>query len=211
MPTGAWLHRFRNFGEDVYVRLRDRWTVNIEEIDAATDTVYIRDVRVDEVAEVEGILAGVLQKHHLGDSVFVLPPGSECSRAVVVLVVDENFGEKLWEVAAGHDVWIVPSDANRAAVVELREGRKEAGNEASATIWSAMIPSSTKEDWIAILDVIDLHHGVYSSDPPIDTLSVYGAVVTAGITAALAEYDYEIVKSTSLGFIAFKCDPGALT
>src|SRR5258705_1300095 len=36
-PTEVAVHRFRNFGEDVYRALRDRYSVNLGEIDASTD------------------------------------------------------------------------------------------------------------------------------------------------------------------------------
>lgn len=203
-PTGAWLHRFRNFGENLYVRLRHEWTIDIKEIDAAFDTFYIRDVPAPGLAEVDSILAGAIRTHHLEDSVFVLQGDSDYATATVVVIVDAAFGDQLFEIAARHDIWIVPSDANRTAAEELRKYRKEDGRSESVTIWSTMIPASTTEDWVAILDLIDLHHGIYSADPPVDALSVYGAGATAGITAALGQYDYGIVKSTTLGFIAFK-------
>jgi hypothetical protein len=41
-PTPAVVHRFRNFGEDVYRELADRCSVNMDEIDAATTSFVVR-------------------------------------------------------------------------------------------------------------------------------------------------------------------------
>lgn len=205
-PTGedAWLHRFRNFGEEVWVQLRDSYAVSIEEIDAAVDTFHIRDVPAERFTGVADTLARKLGEHHLDDSVFIVRRDSEDSGLTVVLVVDPALGDGLWDIAARHDAWVVPSEINRAAIEEIWAARKEANEGPSLTIWSAPPPTVTERDWLAILDTIELHHGEYSSEPPLDTLSVYDATVTPPITAALREYGYEIVKATKVGFVAFK-------
>lgn len=43
-PTSDVVHRFRNFGEDVYRALRDTCTVSIEEIDASSTSFVVRDI-----------------------------------------------------------------------------------------------------------------------------------------------------------------------
>lgn len=200
----AWLHRFRNFGEEVYVRLRDSHAVSIEEIDSATDTFHVRAVPADRVATVADVLMTMLRTHHLDDSVVVVPTAPERSHYTVVLVVDPECGDDLWEIAARHDAWVVPSDANRTVVEQIWKERKGESEGPSITIWSAPTPAVTEQDWLAILDTIEVHHGPFSCEPPLDTLSVYGASVTTPITDALRELEYELVKPTGLGFIAFK-------
>src|SRR6266480_3627351 len=44
-PTSEVIHRFRNFGEDIYRLLRDTCSVDIDEIDAATSSFVVRDIR----------------------------------------------------------------------------------------------------------------------------------------------------------------------
>jgi len=43
-PTPDIVHRFRNFGEDIYRALRDKCSVSIEEIDAATTSFTVRNI-----------------------------------------------------------------------------------------------------------------------------------------------------------------------
>ena len=42
-PTSEadWLGRFKNFGEDVYLALREHCTISIQEIDAAIDSFCV--------------------------------------------------------------------------------------------------------------------------------------------------------------------------
>ena len=122
-----------------------------------------------------------------------------------MLVVDPSFGDRLWEVAARHHTWVVPSDVNKAAVEAIWAARRKEQTEApSLTIWSGPTPAVTEQDWLSMLDAIEVHHGAFWCEPPLDTLSVYGAEITPAVTAALLEYDYEPVRPTELGFIAFK-------
>jgi hypothetical protein len=204
-PERAWLHRFRNFGEAVSVALRDHYAVRIDEIDAAIDTFHIRDIPPERVAEVSGTLTRMLREHDLEQSVFLLPLDVEHDALMVVLVVDPAYGDRLWEIAARHDAWVVPGDSNKAVVEEMWAA-KTAGDDmiASVTIWSVPMPAVTEEDWVGMLDTIEVHHGDLSSEPPMDTLSVYGAAVTPAITAALRECEYTSVKATKFGFLAFK-------
>lgn len=119
-------------------------------------------------------------------------------------MVDPAAGERLRGLAFQYDTWVVPSDANRAVVKEIWEWSKERGHGRSVTYWSSPMPAVTKEDWLAMLDTIEVHHGAYWCEPPLDTLSVYGAAITPAITVALREYEYDTVKPTALGFLAFK-------
>lgn len=203
-PEDSWLHRFRNFGEDVYVHLRDRYAVSIEEIDAAVDAFHIRSIRDAEVSAVAATLRRMLAEHHLDDSVLVVPHDRERSGPTVVLVVDTDCGERLWQIAASNDTWVVPSDVNRSVVEQIWKERAEASRGPSLTIWSASMQAVTEQDWLALLDAIEVHHGSFWSEPPLDILSVYGASPSTLATAALHEYEYDVVQPTKSGFIAVK-------
>lgn len=206
-PEDDWLHRFRNFGEDVYVQLRDAYAVNLHEIDAAIDTFHVRDIPADAKANVVATLGRILADHHLGDSVFVLPHDGERSGPTVVLVVDTTFGERLWQIAAWHDTWVVPSDVNRAVVEQIWRERAEATSGPSVTVWSGPTPAVTERDWLDILDTIEVHHGSFWCEPPLDILSVYGGSVTSGAATALQAYEYDIAQPTKAGFVAIKRHP----
>jgi len=63
-PTSEVIHRFHNFGEDVYRALRDTCTVNIEEIDTSTTSFTIRDIRRSDLGTVTQSIKRELKRHH---------------------------------------------------------------------------------------------------------------------------------------------------
>ena len=105
----------------------------------------------------------------------------------VAIVLDPAFGEKLVDVARRFEVWVVPSDENRAAAAACT---------GSITFWTK------RQDWRGMLFDVDLHHGEYSHDPPLSALEVFGAEVSAEARRALAEYGFTSVEPTSFGFRA---------
>ncbi len=201
-PETGWVHRFRNFGEEVYVKLRTSWEVNIEEIDSAFDEFHICRIREEDVAVVARTLATLNREHHLEDSVFIGISDAPVYHQSVGIVLNPALGEDLWEIAGRHPIWIVGSEPNRAAVEELR-GANEAGA-SDVTMWSTEFDLVAEQDWLGILNTIDMHHGAFASDPPANKLSIYGAVATPAAVAALREYGFEAVLPTAYGFIALR-------
>jgi hypothetical protein len=201
-PEEGWVHRFRNFGEDVYLELRASCDVDIAEIDAAFDEFHISRIREEAVGVVGRAVAALNCEHHLDDSAFVGVSDARVSHQTVSIVLDAAMGERLREIAGRHPIWVVGSEINRAAVEELR-GRKQPG-ELDVTTWSSEFELVTEQDWLGILGTLDMHHGVVASDPPMNKLSVYGAVVTPSVIAALREYGFEAVLPTASGLIALK-------
>lgn len=197
-----WLHRFRNLGEDVYVAFRNRYRVSIDEIDSSFDMFHIRDVALEELGAVVDAVSARIRAHSLGDSVFARIGTSSPTRTVVV-VLDKTFGERL-QAIAHHDLWVIPSDDNSNVVKQMWADRKGDGGEPSVSMWSEPPPAVSEDDWLALLDMIEVHHGEFWREPPLDALSVYGAGMTPPIRAALLEYDYHDVEETALGFLAFK-------
>ena len=203
-PENAWLHRFRNFGEDVYVRLGGTYAVDIEEIDSSIDRFHVGGIPAGRATGVSDMLESIVREHHLDGSVFVLPHDPWRSGPTVVLVLDPAFGDRLWEIGARHDTWVVPSDVNRSAVEEMWRARTEGNGGPPVTIWSKPTPAVTEADWLAILGTIEIHHGAEAGEPALEMLSVYGAAATPPVAAALKAYDYDAVKPTGAGFVAFK-------
>ena len=62
-PTAAIVHRFRNFGEDVYRALQGRCAVSIEEIDAFTTSFTVRDIHRRELRSIIKIIENELKRH----------------------------------------------------------------------------------------------------------------------------------------------------
>ena len=117
--------------------------------------------------------------------------------AVVAVVLDPTFGERLREVAARCPVWTVPSPDNRRVVEELWQERKGAPEAPAVTIWTAA-PSG----WLGILENIEVHHGEWSQIPPVNVLEVFGATPNDEIRRDLREYGYQVAEEREGGFTA---------
>ena len=67
-PTPEVVHRFRNFGEDVWGDLKETCDVSLDEIDRATNKFTVRGVRKREVRTVTKMLQAAIKKHGFEDT-----------------------------------------------------------------------------------------------------------------------------------------------
>lgn len=67
----SFVHRFRNFGEEVYVRLRDSCTVDLNEIDSATSSFHVLDVKRQELHSTCAAIRDIADRHFFGDSLAI--------------------------------------------------------------------------------------------------------------------------------------------
>jgi hypothetical protein len=63
-PTSEVIHRFHNFGEDVYRALHETCSVSIEEIDASINSFIIRDIRRNDLGTITQVIKRELKRHH---------------------------------------------------------------------------------------------------------------------------------------------------
>lgn len=61
-------HRFQNFGEDVYRALRDRCSIDIDEIDRATHMFEVRDIPRRDIGLVLDTIRREIRRHHFEGS-----------------------------------------------------------------------------------------------------------------------------------------------
>jgi hypothetical protein len=62
-PGEELVDRFRNFGEDVYRGLRDRCSVDIDEIDRATRSFVVRDIGRQEIGSAVALIEREIRRH----------------------------------------------------------------------------------------------------------------------------------------------------
>jgi hypothetical protein len=67
-PTAEIVHRFRNFGGDIYRALRDECSVSIDEIDASTTSFSVRDIHKKDVGRVTKVIKEELRRHNFESS-----------------------------------------------------------------------------------------------------------------------------------------------
>lgn len=68
-PAPDAVHRFRNFGEDVYRALKDICLVSIKEIDAATKSFTVQGVQKRDLGIVTQVIKNELKRHNLASAV----------------------------------------------------------------------------------------------------------------------------------------------
>lgn len=71
-PTPVIVHRFRNFGEDVYRAFREPYSVSIAEIDASTTRFHVRQIRRRAVRTVTKEILRLAEEHKFIVTVVVL-------------------------------------------------------------------------------------------------------------------------------------------
>jgi hypothetical protein len=63
-PNPDLVHRFRNFGEDVYRDLRNECEVSLQEIDASTTEFHLREIPKREVRSIAAKVRKIIEKRY---------------------------------------------------------------------------------------------------------------------------------------------------
>jgi hypothetical protein len=120
----------------------------------------------------------------------------------VSVVVDPEFGFRLAQQVRRGPVWIVDTPTNRSAFEKHWAEHQGESHLEGVTSFSGMPNASSEDLLINELDVIDLHHGPLSSDPPYSVLEVLGTSLTPRIEDALREYEFVTFEPILDGFRA---------
>jgi hypothetical protein len=67
----TFVHRFRNFGEDVYRALRDECDVSIHEIDASTTSFMIRAIKRRQARRTAARIREIAENHFFGGTIVI--------------------------------------------------------------------------------------------------------------------------------------------
>ncbi len=117
----------------------------------------------------------------------------------MLVVLDPDFGDRLVDVRSDQPVWIVESPANTPAARRIwSDGVERSG---VLTLFKSSAESG-EHKFEHQLDVIDLHHGPYSSDESYTCIDVIGASLTAEIIARLLALGFGSPSATAEGFKA---------
>jgi len=120
----------------------------------------------------------------------------------VTVVLDRDFGDRLLAIDATTPVWIVDTPLNRAATRKRWSERGTGSHLHGVTMFKIFNSDSAEEIFLRELSTIDLHHGIYSADPPYTILDVIGASLTERIKAKMEEFGFDEFQSTAEGFWA---------
>jgi len=122
----------------------------------------------------------------------------------VGVILDPHAGDAIRKIAERLDVWVVPSPVNTAVVHELWAEEAGRSRGRKVTLWSNPFVPTTEEEWNDVLEIIVMHHGEYSHNPPVSIIEVFGGTPTPQAEKALRRYGYDQIENTSSGFCASK-------
>jgi hypothetical protein len=122
----------------------------------------------------------------------------------VVIVLSGELAPRLSQLAAHHHVWARRTvETEQVAQTFWHEHRPE---EASASPGSITLFTGTGEaenDLLSMIDTVELHHGLASSEQPAATaLRVLGAMPTAAIRGAIGMLGFTRIEPIPDGFVA---------
>lgn len=120
----------------------------------------------------------------------------------VIVVVDPEYGERLLALPAGVPVWIVDTPANRAAAHQRWRDDPQPSHLSGVTTFDPTADDNAEEALLNEIDVIDEHHGWYSSSNSYTILEVIGARLTQRVKDELSRYQFDRFTETDTGFLA---------
>jgi hypothetical protein len=126
-------------------------------------------------------------------------------RVTVSVVLDPAFAERILPLAIDGPVWVTQSAINRAVVESY--WKTAPPNAHTVTYWSEPRTGSTEQEWLGILDDLELHHSEDWAGPGIAQLRVFGAALSPAAEAALREFGYSDARTTPDGFVASRDTP----
>lgn len=103
-------------------------------------------------------------------------------------------------------VWLADTRLNRAAAEAFRANplATHVGSELERGVTVFQVdPQTSPDEWCAdIVSTVVEHHGMYSHDPPVSVIEVYGATPTAAIRVAFEAVGFEDFQLQEGGFVA---------
>lgn len=128
----------------------------------------------------------------------------------VSVVLDREYGERLAELNRSGPVWIVDTPFNRIAAEKIWTAKPNLDHWDGVTTFKIDINDSPEDNLIDELDMIDLHHGVHSSESAYTILEIVGTRPTERIKDELSQYGFQEFQATEGGFVAIRPLPKSL-
>jgi len=122
----------------------------------------------------------------------------------VFVVLDREYGDRLHDLSRSGPAWIVDTPANRITAQKIWSTHPNRSHLEGVTTFKTDAKSSTEDILINELDMIDLHHGTYSADPPYIVLEVIGASISERLRTKLSQFGFNEFRQTSQGFQAVR-------
>jgi hypothetical protein len=125
----------------------------------------------------------------------------------VFVVLDREYGSRLSSLAGNEPVWIVDTATNRAAAQEFWSSHPHRDHPDGVTTFKVSDDCSPENAFINELETIDIHHGVYSANPPYTIVEVIGTQISNEIRNKLSQFGFNQLEITQQGFRAVRPIP----
>jgi hypothetical protein len=122
----------------------------------------------------------------------------------VSIVLDRSYGSLMRALIDAGPVWVVDSPGNREFTQQLWAESPTHGHLDGVTLFKASEDRPPEQMLIDWMDTIDLHHGVYSADPPYTVIRVVGSKLTAEGRQVLGTFGFDSFTVTDDGFHAVR-------
>lgn len=129
----------------------------------------------------------------------------------VFVVLDREYGERLSALTRKGPVWIVDTPLNRAAAHDMRALHNYRSHLDGITTFAAGNNLLPEDLFINELGTIDMHHGIYSADPPYTELEVIGTAISDKVKAELSQFGFNDFQPTAERFRAIRPLPSNVT
>ncbi len=124
----------------------------------------------------------------------------------VALVLDPDFGARLYVLADQMHVWIVRSPTNDPIIDAFHAVSTSHSLERGVTSITLHTPVDGPE-MVSLLEDVDLHHGIHGHSPPWTTLHLFGMSESPALYDALAQFGIDRIESASDRVVAYRPDP----
>ena len=128
----------------------------------------------------------------------------------VSIVLDRSYGSRMRELIRAGPVWGVESPANREFTQQLWTESPTDSHLEGVTLFRASENRAPEQMLIDWMDTIDLHHGVYSANPPYTAIRVVGSMLTPEAREVLGTFGFNSFTETDEGFYAVRPVPASL-
>ncbi|MDB6175346.1 MAG: hypothetical protein JWL59_4657 [Chthoniobacteraceae bacterium] len=127
---------------------------------------------------------------------------NESSPYRVRIIVDPSFGDRLISLPTDEPVWIVQSPINSPVAQRLWAERRTSTHLAGITTFQPGSIDTPEDNFLSILDTVNLHHGESSAQPPYSGIEVIGCEASLRVRAALDDFSFHLVALQPGGFTA---------
>lgn len=121
----------------------------------------------------------------------------------VVLVLSDTFASQLADLARQYRVWAGRTPVTERVTRDFWEAHPPIQNvdaEAGITLFTRV--GNPEEDLLSIIDTIELHHGLASNGPKVNSLRILGAQPTDAVREAIARLSFTRIELITGGFMA---------